>query len=49
MDYFLAYLDRGGFGNDDRGSRVRLFSDDEEIVDLYVIGQLARGLGGASL
>ena len=41
VDYFLADLDRGGFGNDDGGSRVRLFSDDEEIVDLHVIGQLA--------
>ena len=41
MDYFLADLDRGGFGNDDRGGRVRLFSNDKEIVDLHVIGQLA--------
>jgi hypothetical protein len=40
MDHFLANLDRGGFGNDDRGCRVRFFSDDKEIVDLHVIGQL---------
>ena len=49
VDYFLADLDRGGFGNDDRSSRVRLFSDNKEIVDLYVTGQLAWGLVRTSL